>query len=51
MRCYTCKKHKFFLLSKGLLIESPLFFVRGATRVKSIIFFARYNVTLMGKKN
>jgi hypothetical protein len=38
-RCYTCKKHALFLLDKGLPIESPLLFVRGVTRVKSISFF------------
>jgi hypothetical protein len=37
MRCYTCKKHK-FLLNKGPPIRSPLLFVRGDTRVKSISF-------------
>jgi hypothetical protein len=28
----------YFLLSKGLPIGSPLLFVRGATRVKSLFF-------------
>jgi hypothetical protein len=35
-RCYACKNHK-FLLSKGPLIGSPFNFVRGATRVKSMM--------------
>jgi hypothetical protein len=36
MRCYACKKHK-FLLNKGPSIVSPLFFVRDATRIKSMM--------------
>jgi hypothetical protein len=39
-RCYACKKHALlFLVDKGPPIESPLLFVRGATRVKNISFF------------
>jgi hypothetical protein len=37
MRCYACKKPK-FLLSKESSIGSPLLFIHGATRVKSISF-------------
>jgi hypothetical protein len=36
--CARGEKRRVFLLNKGPPIESPLLFVRGATRVKSISF-------------
>jgi hypothetical protein len=43
MQCYACKEHK-FLLSKGSPIGSPLLFVRGATRVKSLSFAEKWSI-------
>jgi hypothetical protein len=35
-RCYACKKHALFWLNKEPSIGSPLLFVCGVTRVKSL---------------